>query len=99
MNSYEKTELIQYFVSESQRKQNTIDDLMEQIHQKNKTIEEYQNQNKELVKWIKAATEILLRKENQRCRKRKSPGGNFRHRKDGQLMKSKWHNISIPRDS
>ena len=46
MNSYEKTELIQYFVSESQRKQNTIDDLMEQIHQKNKTIEEYQNQNK-----------------------------------------------------
>ena len=53
MNSYEKTELIQYFVSESQRKQNTIDDLMEQIHQKNKTIEEYQNQNKELVKWIK----------------------------------------------
>ncbi len=46
-----------------------------------------------------AATEILLRKENQRCRKRKSPGGNFRHRKDGQLMKSKWHNISIPRDS
>ena len=46
-----------------------------------------------------ATTEILLRKENQRCRKRKSPGGNFRHRKDGQLMKSKWHNISIPRDS
>ena len=42
-----------------------------------------------------AATEILLRKENQRCRKRKSPGGNFRHRKDGQLMKSKWHNIWV----
>ena len=51
MNSYEKTELIQYFVSESQRKQNTIDDLMEQIHQKNKTIEEYQNQNKYFLVW------------------------------------------------